>query len=215
MKMVSKEQARLYYKNAIVKKIYLISYIFLGIFGILYALFAGISLIVENKTEPSSTFLYFALGIGLFSLVVAIILLCFALIGVSDSMSIFRAQAIFGIKLFLRILNLLSGIYLLVIAFATNVGFDVSNDSWGYFVRGFALFVSIVEGVMCLYNFWNLAWRKENPERFSVGLYIKKIENIDKEDKKKKKEKKETKPVVIKEKEYVQGEVVEIEDKNQ
>lgn len=210
--MVTKEEARLFYKNEIVKKMYLLSYVFLSIFGMLYALFSGIALIVENGKEPSSTLLYIALGFGLLSFVTAIILLCFALIDTRDGIGIFRAQVIYGIKLFLRIVNLLSGTYLLVICFVSNIAFDVSNDSWGYFLRGFAIFVMAVEGVMCLYNLWNLAWRKENPERFSVGLYLKKIDNIEKEKNKAKiNDKKDSRPVLIKEKEYVKGEIVEKE----
>lgn len=178
--MVTKQEARLYYKNAIIKKLYIGSYVFLGIFGVLLAIISGIGLIVENGQEVSGGFLYVALGVGLVSFVVAVILLCFSFINDGNGMSFLKANIIFGIKLFLRVVNLLGGLVLLLGSFIANIGFDVGNDGWGHFVRAFALIIIVIEGVMCLYNIWNIAWRKENPERYMPGLYIKKIEEIEK-----------------------------------
>ena len=175
--MVTEEEARLFYKNKIIKKLFLLSYVFLGVFGLLFSVVSGIGLIVENGSKPSSIFLYITLGFGLFSLIISIILLCLTFINDGDGMSLTKANAVFVIKLILRIINLLGSSILLIGSFVSNIGFDVGNDSWGYFLRVLSIIFIALEGVMCLYNIWNLAWRKENPERYSPGVYIKKIDN--------------------------------------
>lgn len=180
-KMVTRQEARLFYKNELIKKMYIGSYVFLGIFGILLSIISGIGLIVENGAETPSGFLYVALIIGLASFVIAVILLCATFINADQGMSFLKANIIFGIKLFLRVVNLLGGLTLLLGSFIANIGFDVGNDGWGHFLRVFALIIIVIEGVMCAYNIWNIAWRKENPERYMPGLYIQKLEDIQKQ----------------------------------
>ncbi len=172
---MEENEARLFYKNKITKILYLLSYIFLGLFGILFSLVSGIGLIVENGAG-ASTYLYVCLGFGFASLLVSIIVLCMAFIKSEEGFSIFRMNALFGVKTGLRILNMISALLLLIGTFAVSIGFDVGNDGWGNFVRVFAIALLVIEATMSLYSIWKLAWRKENPERYAPGLIVEKSE---------------------------------------
>ncbi len=172
---MEENEARLFYKNKITKTLYLLSYIFLGLFGLLYSLVAGIGLIVENGAG-ASTYLYVCLGFGFGSLLISIIVLCVAFIKPNEGFTITRVNAVFGVKTGLRILNMIAALLLLIGTFAVQIGFDVGNDGWGNFVRVFAIALLVIEATMSLYSIWKLAWRKENPERYAPGLVVEKIE---------------------------------------
>lgn len=166
---MEENEARLFYKNKFTKIFYLLSYIFLGIFGFLFLTLSGIGLIVENGSS-SVAYLYVTLGFGAFSLIVSIIVFCIAFIHNEDGFSYLRVNVVSGMKLFLRVFNMLGSLVLLLGSFLGKIGFDVGNEPWGNFLKVFAIVLLVIEGTMSLYSVWKLAWRKENPERYAPGL---------------------------------------------
>ncbi|HBN00768.1 MAG TPA: hypothetical protein DD384_06095 [Firmicutes bacterium] len=189
MKMEENE-ARLFYKNKITKAFYLLSYIFLGIFGFLFIILSGIGLIVENGS-PSVPYLYVTLGFGGLSLIVAIVVLCFAFIHNDDGFSYLRLNVVSGMKLFLRLFNTLGSFVMLMGSFLGKIGFDVGNEPWGNFLKVSAIVLLVIEGTMSLYSLWKFAWRKENPERYAPGLIKSALPSKRETERPKKKEKKE------------------------
>ncbi len=188
---MEENEARLFYKNKIVKVIYTTSYVFLAFFGVIFSLVSGIGLIVENGKNPSSIYLYVALGFGIVSLLMAIITICLAFFHSEEGVDVKRFNCILTIKIILRGINLIAALILLIGSFFGSIGFDVSNDGWGNFIRVFAIFFIIVEATSFLYSLWKIAWRKENPERYAPGVVSKEkekakytAEKVEKEDKK-------------------------------
>ncbi len=172
---MEEKEVRLFFKDKIAKRFYLVSYIFLGLFGIIFTLVSGIGLIVENG-NASSIYLYICLGFGIVSLVMAIITICLALFHNKEGLSTNKFNLIMWLKMFLRVINFIGALILLIGSFAGSIGFDVQNEHWGNFIRIFAIFLMIIEATMALYSAWKIAWRKENPERYAPGLVVKKRE---------------------------------------
>ena len=85
---MEEKEARLFYKNKITKTFYLLSYIFLGLFGLLLLALSGIGIIVENGSA-SVPYLYVTLGFGIVSLIVSIVVLCLAFIRMKMVLVIF------------------------------------------------------------------------------------------------------------------------------
>lgn len=189
---MEENEARLFYKNKLTKTFYLLSYIFLGLFGFLFLVLSGIGLIVENGSS-SVAYLYVTLGFGAISLIVSIIVLCIAFIHTDDGFSYVRVNTVFGMKLFLRIWNMIGSLVLLLGSFLGNIGFDVGNDPWGNFLKTSAIILLVIEGTMSLYSLWKLAWRKENPERYAPGLVKNETPSKEEEKPSKKEEKKKAK----------------------
>ncbi len=215
---MEEKEARLFFKNRITKTFYLISYIFLGLFGVVFTLVSGIGLIVENGAK-SSIYLYISLGFGIASLLVSIITLCLALIHREEGLKTTRFNLIMGFKLTLRIINFLGSLILLIGSFAGSIGFDVSNNGWGDFVRIFAIFLMIIEATMALYTVWKIAWRKENPERYAPGLVVKErvkpkytAEKIEKEEPKQTKEEPKKKQIEQKKTKKETIKAIEVKD---
>lgn len=173
---MEENEARLFYKNKITKTIYLLSYVFLGLFGIVYSLVSGIGLIVENGKNPSSIYLYVALGFGIVSLLLTIITICLAYFHSEEGIKVKRFNHILVLKTVLRGINILGSLILLFGSFFGSVGYDVENNSWGNFIRFFAIFLLIIEGTAFLFSLWKILWRKENPERYAPGIVVKQIE---------------------------------------
>lgn len=186
---MEENEARLFYKNKITKTFYLISYIFLGLFGLLLLALSGIGIIVENGSK-SVPYLYVTLGFGVISLIVSIVVLCIAFIHNEDGFSYLRVNVVFGLKLFLRLFNMIGSFVLLLGSFLGKIGFDVENEPWGNFLKCFAIVLLVLEGTMSLYSMWKLAWRRENPERYAPGLIKNTIPSKVETESSKKKEKK-------------------------
>ena len=170
---MEENEARIFYKNKITKTIYLISYVFLCLFGVVFSLVSGIGLIVENGKSPSSVYLYICLGFGLASLLMAIIAICLASFHREEGLNISRFNFILVLKIILRGLNLIGSLILLLGSFFGPIGLDANNEGWGNFIRIFAIFLLIVEGTAFLYSLWKIAWRKENPDRYAPGVISK------------------------------------------
>lgn len=191
---MEEKEARLFYKNKITKTFYLLSYIFLGLFGLLLLALSGIGIIVENGSA-SVPYLYVTLGFGVVSLIVSIVVLCLAFIRNEDGFSYLRVNVVFALKLFLRVFNMIASLVLLLASFLGKVGFDVGNEPWGNFLKCFAIVLLVLEGTMSLYSLWKLAWRKENPERYAPGLIKNTIPSKEEKEASKKKAKEEKKNV--------------------
>lgn len=191
---MEEKEARLFYKNKITKTFYLLSYIFLGLFGLLLLALSGIGIIVENGSA-SVPYLYVTLGFGIVSLIVSIVVLCLAFIRNEDGFSYLRVNVVFALKLFLRVFNMIASLVLLLASFLGEVGFDVGNEPWGNFLKCFAIVLLVLEGTMSLYSLWKLAWRKENPERYAPGLIKNTLPSKEEKEPSKKKAKEEKKNV--------------------
>lgn len=191
---MEEKEARLFYKNKITKTFYLLSYIFLGLFGLLLLALSGIGIIVENGSA-SVPYLYVTLGFGIVSLIVSIVVLCLAFIRNEDGFSYLRVNVAFALKLFLRVFNMIASLVLLLASFLGEVGFDVGNEPWGNFLKCFAIVLLVLEGTMSLYSLWKLAWRKENPERYAPGLIKNTLPSKEEKEPSKKKAKEEKKNV--------------------
>lgn len=191
---MEEKEARLFYKNKITKTFYLLSYIFLGLFGLLLLALSGIGIIVENGSA-SVPYLYVTLGFGVVSLIVSIVVLCLAFIHNEDGFSYLRVNVVFALKLFLRVFNMIASLVLLLASFLGEVGFDVGNEPWGNFLKCFAIVLLVLEGTMSLYSLWKLAWRKENPERYAPGLIKNTLPSKEEKEPSKKKAKEEKKNV--------------------
>ena len=191
---MEEKEARLFYKNKITKTFYLLSYIFLGLFGLLLLALSGIGIIVENGSA-SVPYLYVTLGFGVVSLIVSIVVLCLAFIRNEDGFSYLRVNVVFALKLFLRVFNMIASLVLLLASFLGKVGFDVGNEPCGNFLKCFAIVLLVLEGTMSLYSMWKLAWRRENPERYAPGLIKNTIPSKEEKEPSKKKAKEEKKNV--------------------
>lgn len=152
------------------RRLYLYSYIALIVLSVVDILFAAISLIIDGQKGDHAASMaasYVALAFGVICLILLAILSALYFVQPEETTSK-RIHAVGLFRILIRFAGLFCALGLLSASF---LGLSDGNTSWTYFVRGWAIAVTAIEGLMCLYELWKSAWIKENPERYLTPAY--------------------------------------------
>jgi hypothetical protein len=151
-------------------RLYLYSYIALIVLAFVDVLFPAISLIVDSTGSDRGASMaasYVALAFAIVALVMLAILSALYFVQ-PDEVSPKRIAAVGILRILLRFVGLACGIALLT---SSYLGLGGGNAGWTYFVRGWGIAFSIIEGIMSLFELWKNAWIKENPEKYLSPAY--------------------------------------------
>ena len=79
-------------------------------------------------------------------------------------------------------LFILSAILVYLTSFFSGIGVfgggvGSSNSGLVYFLRGYCIFIFVLEVIVFIYRLWRMAWIKENPERIYGTLAVSKADS--------------------------------------
>lgn len=173
---MNENEARLVYKNKITKNINLALFIASCVLIFFTTFFAALLLIMDGEVGLSAqVFDYIYLVLTILALVFLAVRMGLMFVDGKDGLSRARYHAIDIVKLLISGALILAHLDLGLGAFFGNIA--NANHGLNLFLRGYSIFIFVLEVIIFVYGLWRIAWIKENPERIYGTLAVSKVDS--------------------------------------
>jgi len=173
---MNENEARLVYKNKITKITNLALFIASAFLVYITSFFSALLLIADGEKDiTTQVFDLIFFVFSMLALIFTAVRIGLMFVHGKGGLSRARYHAIDVVKLMITGTLILSHLVLGIGVFGGGVG--SSNSGLVYFLRGYCIFIFVLEVIVFIYRLWRMAWIKENPERIYGTLAVSKADS--------------------------------------